>query len=607
MMADDDLIGSSDAFLIDDIAIPRAEERTFELEPTGRLRVRLQRCAVLQATDLSEQEMWWRLSRIAVDLVPSALRELFRVRWREQYGVTWEDGAAMGGIFVAGGLIGPCTVPVPGDLSFKSGNKLELPEFGCDMWLGRVQDDGTRINGVRAGDKLCLRSRNPAAADCDATVKCVVPPTLQCPGNVKFKDKLPKDYATIAACIMQANTSVAESVVIVGKKNEDTVTSADDCITQAKAGDIIQLRLEGSDDLFTSVITSVSAPVPADGIPGKVAFKNKLPNDYDTTVARIMRAELPPVAEFEVISGKKGKAIVYSVDDCITQGRAGDIVQLRPEGSDDLFTSVIKSTSAADTSKGMKKGWLELNEHGVGAAGEKLSAFRCDEKGRVPAAKMRGGVGIDDTAKRKFGAGQLSEWDTGTCIKALIGMDPPLVDKDDDLGKVIDRTRDWRNNQVAHRGSTVVTSTQFGKARDIASALFSSIDTVVPSGNCTMKAINCQLRELSAPAATRPVAREEVATMQERFEQQNEEIARDLHTEEEQLDADICYEEEQAELKAALAVSSAALAVSSAALAVSSRRYEEETSQRRLRDLRRRKAQVEAARSAQRINAEAYA
>jgi hypothetical protein len=47
----DELIGSSDAFRIDGIDSARAEERTFELEPTGRLRVRLQRCAT-QAPDV---------------------------------------------------------------------------------------------------------------------------------------------------------------------------------------------------------------------------------------------------------------------------------------------------------------------------------------------------------------------------------------------------------------------------------------------------------------------------------------------------------------------------------------------------------------------------
>jgi hypothetical protein len=477
------------------------------------MRVRLQRCAVLQATDLSQQEVWWRLLRIALDLVPSALRELFRVRWREQYGVTWEDGPKMGGIFVAGGLVGPCTVPVPGDLSFKSGNKMELSEDGEDgyeVWLGRVQDDGTLIHGVRAGDRLRLCSSNAAAADHDATVKCVVSPILRCPGQVKFKDKLPNKPVDTAkaACIMRGGSLVAEFLVMAGKKKKKFVTSEDDCITQAEAGDTIQLHLEGSDDLFTSEFDSVSAP---------------------------------------------------------------------------------------DHSQGMMKAWLELNEYIDGAAGDKLSAFRCDEKGRVPAAKMRDNAGIDATAKTKYGVGQLSEWDTSTCVKALSGMDPPLVNNNSDLGNVINCARIWRNKQIAHPGSTEVTTEQFGQACEIALALFSGIDAVAP-GNCTMEDIRRQLCDLSAPAA-RPAADEAAAAMQERFvqqkamqerfEQQNKEIARDLQAEREQLDADIRYEEEQAELKAALAVSS--------------RRYEDETSQRRLGDLRRRKALNEAAQFAQRI------
>jgi hypothetical protein len=86
---------------------------------------------------------WFRFSKVALDIVPSALRRLVRDAWKTRYGDDWRDGASHG-VFLCGGTLPPCTERMPGAYSVCAGSKLI-----------RTTEDVSAV--IKVGDCVCIR------------------------------------------------------------------------------------------------------------------------------------------------------------------------------------------------------------------------------------------------------------------------------------------------------------------------------------------------------------------------------------------------------------------------------------------------------------------
>jgi hypothetical protein len=176
---------------------------------------------------------WFRYSVIALDIVPNALRELIRRKWKARYNCEWRDDCNQGTLFIHGGTLPPYDCKLPGGFTGKANKKAvyytheDVPRLvgkgDCvlfNQFIASLQDrpKAPRFEGSRAiNGKLMLR-------------ECL-PDTLQEAEGFYSKNRVPKavryDHAPIAqhvrkkieAGVLAEMDTTALSLMLIGEEN----------------------------------------------------------------------------------------------------------------------------------------------------------------------------------------------------------------------------------------------------------------------------------------------------------------------------------------------------------------------------------------------------
>jgi hypothetical protein len=146
--------------------------------------------------EASEEQMrtnWLRYAVLLLDIVPGALRELLRQKWKAKYNIEWHD-AFSGTAFVNGGTLPPCEARLLGDFTGHMGNTIVT-----------TTDDSAHF--LKYGD--CIRF-----GDFTTIVKSVTSPkiinTHHIPGRIVLRDPLPSNFQQSEGFYSTVRIPVAE-------------------------------------------------------------------------------------------------------------------------------------------------------------------------------------------------------------------------------------------------------------------------------------------------------------------------------------------------------------------------------------------------------------
>ena len=123
-------------------------------------------CAIITSharrRDAAEGQLrWWRFARLALDVMPKLLRDVFRTKWQQRYSSEWVDGEAnpgCGRLLVEGGLLPGQSydVPVRGTFGLVEG-KTYITTSNDEEYESTARDKAE--DTIREGDHIKVGTR----------------------------------------------------------------------------------------------------------------------------------------------------------------------------------------------------------------------------------------------------------------------------------------------------------------------------------------------------------------------------------------------------------------------------------------------------------------